>query len=105
MLLAYLEHAVANAARADTTKPDEAGQALDALAHLLLLIQLASGFRQDLLSAIRQQYHRLIEQRLGNIGSADGSIPMPISGILAAWLTLIFASFGYAAPQNVVLII
>ncbi len=104
-LLTYLEHAVTNPARADTTKPDEAGQALDALGDSLLLIQLSSGFRQDLLSDIRQQYHRLVEQRWGIIGSAEGSIPMPIVGILAAWLTLIFASFGYRAPQNVVPIV
>jgi hypothetical protein len=101
-LKVYLEHAVANPARADTTKPDEAGQALDALGDALLLIQPSGGFHQDLLTDIQQQYHRLVEQRWGIVGSAEGSIPMPIVAILAAWLTLIFASFGYRAPQNAV---
>ena len=101
-LQTYLEHAVTNPARADIVQPDEAGQALDALGDELLLIQPQSAFHQDLLVDIREQYRRLVEQRWGIVGSADGAIPMPIVAILAAWLTLIFASFGYRAPRNAV---
>jgi len=98
----YLVHAVSNPARADMTKPDDAGRALDAVGNALLSIQPSDDFHQSLLLDIRQQYHRLVEQRWGIVENAEGAIPMPLIALLAAWLTLIFGSFGYRAPANAV---
>jgi len=103
-LHAYLEYAVANPARADMTKPDDAGRALDAVGDALLSIQPDGDFHQTLLIDARQQYHRLIEQRWAIVEGAEGVIPMPLIVLLTAWLTLIFASFGYRAPQHGVVI-
>lgn len=49
---------------------------------------------------IRQQYHGIIEQRWKIVEQSEGSIPGPLIGMLVAWMTLIFASLGYRAPQN-----
>jgi hypothetical protein len=38
------------------------------------------------------------------IEQADGSIPMPLVGLLVAWPVLIFGSFGYRAPRNPVVV-
>jgi len=100
----YLEYALANPARADMTKPDDAGRALDAVGDALLSIQPDSDFHQTLLLDVRQQYHRLIEQRWAIVEGAEGAIPMPLILLLTAWLSLIFASFGYRAPQHAVVI-
>ncbi len=44
--------------------------------------------------------HRLIEQRWKIVEQSEGVIPAPLIAMLVAWLTLIFASFGYRAPRN-----
>lgn len=36
---------------------------------------------------------------------AEGSIPLPLLGLVIAWLVLIFGSFGYLAPRNLVVAI
>lgn len=104
-LQAYLEYALANPARVDMTKPDDAGRALDAVGDALVSIQPDGDFHQSLILDIRQQYHRLVEQRWNIVEGAEGAIPMPLILLLAAWLTLIFASFGYRAPQHGVVIL
>ncbi|KQQ34794.1 hypothetical protein ASG19_13530 [Rhizobium sp. Leaf306] len=101
----YLVHAVENPVRADMTKPDDAGRALDAVGNALLSIQPSGDFQQNLLIDIRQQYHRLVEQRWGIVENAEGAIPMPLIALLAAWLTLIFGSFGYRAPRNAIVVL
>lgn len=49
---------------------------------------------------IRQQYHSLIEQRWKIVEQSEGAIPGPLIGMLVAWMTLIYASFGYRAPRR-----
>ncbi|MBP1881584.1 hypothetical protein [Agrobacterium rubi] len=100
----YLEYAIANPARADMTKPDYAGTAIDAVGNALLTIQPSDEYHRDLLLDIRQQYHRLVEQRWSIVENAEGAIPRPLIALLVAWLTLIFGSFGYRAPANAVVV-
>jgi hypothetical protein len=38
------------------------------------------------------------------VEQSEGSVPMPMIGMLIAWLTLIFTSYGYRAPQNAVVV-
>lgn len=101
----YVVHALANPAAADVRRPDDGGRALDAVGDAITAIQPADDFHQNLLIDIRQQYHRLVEQRWSIVGNAEGAIPMPLIALLVAWLTLIFASFGYRAPLNAVVTI
>jgi hypothetical protein len=38
------------------------------------------------------------------VEQSEGTIPAPLIGMLIAWLTIIFASYGYRAPRNAVVI-
>jgi hypothetical protein len=100
----YLQHAINNPARADMAMPDNAGRALDAVGDALLSIEPRDQFHQTLLLDINQQYRRVVEQRWGIVENAEGAIPRPLIALVAAWLTLIFASFGYRAPANAVVV-
>ncbi|WP_348642935.1 hypothetical protein [Mesorhizobium sp. B2-8-9] len=50
--------------------------------------------------AATQQLQKLIEQRWILAEQSEGAIPAPLIVLLVAWLTLIFASFGFRAPRN-----
>ncbi|UCI06501.1 DUF4239 domain-containing protein [Mesorhizobium sp. B1-1-8] len=52
------------------------------------------------LQGAMQQLQRVIEQRWVLVEQSDGIIPVPLIALLVAWLTLIFASFGFRAPRN-----
>jgi hypothetical protein len=53
----------------------------------------------------RQQHQKLLELRWVIVEQSEGTIPAPILVMLVAWLMLIFASFGFRAPRNAVVII
>ncbi|WP_320201485.1 hypothetical protein RMR16_006825 [Agrobacterium sp. rho-13.3] len=103
----YIEKAIAHPARADDSVqgvPDPAGEALDRLSDTLMTFQPVEPYHQDLASDIRRQFQRLVEQRWTIIEQSEGVIPMPLVGILVAWLVLIFGSFGYRAPKNAIVV-
>ena len=51
-----------------------------------------------------QQFERVFEMRWALIEQSEGTIPKPLIVLLGAWLMLIFASFGYCAPRNAVVV-
>ncbi|MHC8411282.1 bestrophin-like domain [Pseudomonas sp. Hz4] len=63
-------------------------------------IKPADRFHETMMLDVRQQYHSLIEQRWRIVEQSEGAIPGPLIGMLVAWMTLIYASFGYRAPRN-----
>ncbi|NTE85643.1 DUF4239 domain-containing protein [Agrobacterium rubi] len=106
-LVDYIDKAIAQPARADDSLrglPDPAGQAMDRLSDALVTIQPSDTYHQDLASDIRRQFQRVMEQRWTIIEQSEGVIPMPLVGILVAWLVLIFGSFGYRAPKNAIVV-
>jgi len=52
------------------------------------------------LQSATQQLQKVIEERWVLVEQSDGMIPAPLIALLVAWLTLIFASFGFRAPRN-----
>lgn len=106
-LVAYVQEAITNPARAEGTaadRPDTAGAALDALGNVLYAMEPADGFHETLLADARQQYRRIVEQRWAIVEQSEGTIPAPLIVMLVSWLVLIFGSFGYRAPRNRVVI-
>jgi hypothetical protein len=106
-LIAYAEEALAHPARVDEierTKQDRSGGALDAVGTALNAIHPADPFHQGLLSDARNHYHDVVHLRWVIVEQSEGSLPTPILGMLLAWLTLIFASYGYRAPPNIVVV-
>lgn len=104
-LLTYIEAAIATPARADdalTGEADPAGKAMDVLAEKLNELNSYADQRGGLLQDIRGQFQQIVAQRWAIIEQSEGVIPMPLMVVLVTWLVLIFASFGYRDPTNVV---
>jgi hypothetical protein len=59
---------------------------------------------QSLWRDARQQLQEIISLRWTLLEDAKGSIPAPLLIMLGAWLTLMFASFAYIAPRNLVVV-
>lgn len=102
-LIAYVEQAVANPYRGDQAmqhRKSSAAALLDNIGTALAAVAPPDRFHETMLSGLRQQYHSLIEQRWKIVEQAEGTIPGPLIGMLIAWMTLIYASLGYRAPRN-----
>ncbi len=102
-LVTYLEQAVANPFRGDQAlqhQKSQAAQYLDDVGKSLAGIRPPDHYHEIMLQDIRQHYRGLIEQRWRIVEQSEGAIPGPLIGMLVAWLMLIFASFGYRAPRN-----
>lgn len=54
---------------------------------------------------IREQYRKVLALRWSLVEQAEGSIPRPLVLMLIAWLVLIFATFGFRAPRNAIIVI
>jgi Protein of unknown function (DUF4239) len=52
----------------------------------------------------REQYKKLVELRWALLEQSEGSIPTPLLAMVVAWLMLIFASFGFRAPRNAIVV-
>ena len=52
----------------------------------------------------RQQFQKVVELRWTLVEQSEGTIPMPLMIMVVTWLTLIFASLGYRAPRNIVVL-
>ncbi|WP_027051135.1 DUF4239 domain-containing protein [Mesorhizobium erdmanii] len=58
--------------------------------------------RAFLLQDGRQRLQKVLELRWILVEQSEGAIPWPLIAMLVAWLTLIFASFGFRAPGNAI---
>lgn len=102
-LLVYLKHAIDTPYTGDQAlqhQKSAAVQYLDSIGGALAAISPPDRFHETMLSDLRQQYHSIIEQRWRIVEQSEGAIPGLLIGMLVAWMTLIFASFGYRAPRN-----
>ncbi|MFB9262398.1 hypothetical protein ACFFWD_04315 [Bradyrhizobium erythrophlei] len=52
----------------------------------------------------RSLYRQAVQQRWTFVEQSDGSFPSPLICILVGWLTLMFATLGFRAPRNPVVI-
>lgn len=102
-LMLYVEQAIANPYRGDQAllhQKSVAAQYLDDIGVALTAIKPPDRFHEAMLVDLRQRYHSLIEQRWKIVEQSEGAMPGPLIGMLVAWMTLIYASFGYRAPRN-----
>jgi hypothetical protein len=106
-LIAYVEKALSEPERVDDplVRGDRTSElALNAVGDSLSVISPPDAGHVALWNDARQQYQRIVEQRWVIVEQSEGVIPMPLIVMLAAWLTLIFASFGYRAPKNMIVV-
>ncbi len=76
-----------------------------------MLIDVSNGLRAlkaadpehvALQQRAERRFETVYEMRWALVEQSEGSIPMPLIALMVAWLVLVFASFGYRAPNNVV---
>ena len=106
-LTAYVRESVERPARnydALERRNSAAVRLLNELGTALAALDPPERFR-DALTDARQQYQTLTQQRWRLVEQSEGTIPGPLIAMLVAWLTLIFASFGYRAPKNPMVVI
>lgn len=106
-LASYVEIAISHPARASDAlrnRADPAGVALDTLGNALASIQPDDRYRQEMILDIRQHYREIVERRWKVVEQSEGSIPTEIVGMLIAWLSLVYAGFGFRAPRNAVVV-
>jgi len=107
MLIAYTEEAISHPARVEElllTKSDSSGRALDAVGDALSALTPSDRFHETQLVDIRKHYNRMLKHRWAIVEHSEGSIPMPLMGMLVCWLMVVFTSFGYRAPRNTVVV-
>lgn len=102
-LLAYVQRAEYDIQRVDSPIANRTTENLLAeVGKSLKLLKPQSAEQLTLWQNAQQQLQRIVELRWTIVGQSDGAIPKPIVLMLAFWLVLIFASFGYRAPRNAV---
>jgi len=90
------------AAGSSVLEDREAERLLDAVGDALLTIRPSDPARIELWSDARAYYQNVVKRRWVLIDESDGTIPAPFLVLLVMWLMLIFASYGYRAPRNAV---
>jgi hypothetical protein len=74
--------------------------ALDAVGASLRAMQLSGDQQVSLWNDARLLYRQVVQQRWVVVDQSGGTIPTPLIVMLIVWLMVIFASFGYQAPRN-----
>ena len=77
---------------------------LDDVGNALVAIRSSDPMRADLWREAQTEYRNVVRRRWALIEESEGTIPAAFLVMLVAWLVLIFASFGYRAPQNAVVV-
>jgi len=77
---------------------------LNEVGNVLRLIKPQDSIRTDLWHDVMDRFQKVVEQRWVVAEQSEGTIPSPLIIGVVVWLVLIFASFGYRAPQNIVVI-
>lgn len=106
-LITYVEEAIAHPSQSDdlaSLKTDIAGQALDQVGVAINRLHPTDSFHDALLNTTRNQYADVVRQRWIIVEQSEGTIPNLIIVMLVAWLTIIFASYGYRTPRNPVVV-
>lgn len=82
-----------------------AGALLEDVATQLRKLSPPDNARAGILSRMEQRMQRVIELRWQLIGASRSTVYTPLFIMLVAWLVLIFASVGFNAPFNPVVVV
>ena len=78
-----------------------AEQLIYQLQDAILALEPDTSRQRTLSGEMKEDVRRLIELRWTLVEEASTSLNVPLVSVLMVWLVLIFASFGYNAPRNV----
>jgi hypothetical protein len=103
-LLAYVEQAARHMGQSDPVLGNRDAESL--------LIDVGNGLRElkpadpehaALKQRAERHFEAVYEMRWALVEQSEGTIPLPLIALLAAWLVLIFAAFGFRAPRSPVI--
>lgn len=106
-LAAYVRQAIDGTWRPDgTSLLDDrvAERLLEDVGNALSAIRPSDGVRADVWREAETKYQGVVKRRWALIEESEGTIPGTFLVMLTAWLVLIFASFGYRAPRNAMVV-
>jgi len=82
----------------------EAERILTSVGTSLRSIKPADAERAELRGVALDRFQKVLEQRWTVVEQSEGTIPAPLIIVVSVWLILIFASFGYRAPRNIIVV-
>jgi hypothetical protein len=107
-LLAYVQRIVDNETRPSNEPATVANKLSERLigeiGSRLRNLKPANAEQTVLWQDARQNLQKVIELRWTLIEQSEGTIPRLLIAMLVAWLVLVFASFGFRAPRNTVVV-
>jgi hypothetical protein len=77
---------------------------LEEVGNALMAIRPSDPVRTGMWRDAEAGYQNVVRRRWALIEESEGMIPTPFLVMVVAWLVLIFASFGYRAPRNAVVV-
>jgi hypothetical protein len=80
-------------------------QLLNDIGAALRALRPTNDAQSSIWNDARQEYRQGLELRWALVEQAESSLPLPLLGLVIAWLILVFASFGYRAPRNLVVVL
>ncbi|HEX5327074.1 MAG TPA: hypothetical protein VFW75_10440 [Acetobacteraceae bacterium] len=105
----YVEQALAGTWPADDSpvivNDPRAEQLIYRLQDAILMLAPEGSRDRALADEMKGEIRRLIELRWTLVEEATTSLNVPLLSVLLIWLTVIFASFGYNAPRNVLVMV
>jgi len=107
LLTAYVQRVVDTSANdgSTTVVPNKLSELLlNQVGDRLEALTPADAKRSAVQQSAMQQLQKVIEMRWVLAEQSEGVLPTPLICLLVAWLTLIFASFGFRAPRNATII-
>ncbi len=102
-LIAYVQHVITDVPVVSANAASE--KLLDEVGVSLRAIKSNDEPKIALWNDARQQYRQVVQRRWILAEQSEGALPPAMVLMLVAWLVLIFASLGFRAPENRVIIV
>ena len=104
-LLAYVQQAAHRMAQSDPVLSSRQAEGLlNDVGNGLRALAPADAEHVVLKQRAEQRFESVYERRWALVEQSEGTIPGALIVLLAAWMVLVFATYGYRAPRNVVVV-
>ncbi|MCW5693218.1 MAG: hypothetical protein KIT48_12725 [Pseudolabrys sp.] len=103
-LQVYTKQAAARMAQSDPVLGSRPAEALlNDVGNALRNLAPADPDHVALKARLEQRFETVYAMRWALVEQSEGTIPLPLIALTAAWLVVVFASYGYRAPGNPVM--
>jgi hypothetical protein len=103
LMLAYAEQAARHMAQTDPVLGSRTAESLlRGAGDVVRSLAPADDDHGQLKQQLERRFGQIFEMRWSLVEQSEGSLPAPLIAMVVLWLIMIFASYGYRAPHNVV---